>query len=309
MLRLYDIDEQTATAVKFQTEEITASDRIAYVMYDTSTGNNIDTNPDYYSWRTTTALTSTGASDVYLTIDSSNIYPSYEINPVSYLNLSPRHFKIMSYQEYQIINNVLIRLDLVRRRLPNPGTGISSVNGVGQAGIVSYVGGFEKKMTIEEIGRMMEGTVIELNMTPPQTSYWPAFSTTTQDKATTPYSMNGFPYDMVELATQGTLIRCLLALGLLEVDISFSTSDSGLQLTFDRVGNVKSWYDSLLTQYKEDKTLFKWNHASHSGVGVGTSPWIVSGIWGTMVNQVGFGAGQLALNSILGIGSRGNIPM
>jgi hypothetical protein len=309
MLRLYDIESQSSTAIEFHTEEITAADIVVYVMYDTSTGNNIDTNPDYYSWRATTVLTSTAATDVYLTINDSTIYPSYETCPSSYANLDPRYFKIMSYQEYQIINNVLVRLDLVRRRLPNPGTGISSVNGVGQNGIVSYVGGFEKKMTIDEIGRMMEGTIVELNMTPPQSSFWPAFSTTTQDIAASPYTMSGFPYDMMELATQGTMIRCLIALGLLEVDISFSTSDSGLQLTFDRAGNYKTWYDALLTQYKEDKTLFKWNHASHSGIGVGTTPWIVSGIWGTMVNQVGFGAGQLALNSILGIGSRGNIPM
>ena len=308
MLRLVDVTNRTSTGITFFTEEIKVDDVVPYVVFDTSTGTSINTMKDYYCWRPKTVKTSTGATDVNFIIDNTSIYPSYESGPPDYSLLDPSLFRVMTFQEYQILQGVLIRLDLVRRRLPNPGTGISSTDGIGQDGVVSFAGGFEKKMTVGEIMQMMAGTIVELNASSPQTYFWPEFMALEDDKSSNPYLAKGIPYDMVEIASIGTIIRCLVAIGILEVDISFTTSDSGLQLTFDRVGHVKTWYDAMLKEYEDAKVLFKMNHANHSGVGVGTVPWAAYGIWGTMMNNVTQG-GQLAFSSLLGFAYRGNVPM
>jgi len=307
MLRLVDINEITSSGITFQTEEISSEDAIAYVVYDTSTGIPISTMEDYVVWRTTTTKTSTGATTVEFTINNNNLYPSYSTPILNYTLLNPRLFSIMTLHEYQILDDVLIRLDLVRRRLPNPGVGISSTDGIGQDGIVAFTGGFEKKMTVKEIMRMIEGTIVEINSTPPRTNFWPVYLDIDLDKKGNPYLRGGFPMDMFDLTRLGSLIRCLIAVGILEVDISFSTSDSGLQLSFERHSHIKGWHDALLTEYKEQKALFKWNHCAPP-TGVGTFPWAAMGIWGTLMNNVTQG-GQLALHSVLGFTARGNVPM
>ena len=312
MLRLVDVVTRTATGVRFRTSEISSADVIPYVIYDTSTGSTYSLGQieDYYSWRPTTVLTTTGAANVYFDIDNTNIYPSYEDPLSNYSSLRPALFKIMTYQEYVIIQNVLTRLDLVRRRYPNPGFTVNSTNSVGENGTVAMAGGFEKKLTIGEIGQMMEATIVELNATSPMTYFWPQFMTTTSDVFTNPYmAVQGLPYDMIDLAVLGTMIRCLMALGILEVDLHFTASESGLQITFDRATQVKGWRDALLTEYKETKAVWKWNHANHAGVGIGTTGFASVGIWGTLLNNVTSGGGQLAYSSLLGIGARGNVSL
>jgi len=306
MLRLVDVIERETDSVTFQTTELVADDLVTYVVYDTSTG--VANMEDYYGWRTTTTADDDGES-VEFSIDDSTKYPSYISSLTDYSILRPALFRVMTLHEYLILDDVLTRLDLVRRRLPNPGFGVSSTNDVGQNGTVTFAGGFEKKMTVGEIMRMMEGTIVELNSTSPQTSFWPMYSNMDNDKVSNPYrQQGGIPYDMRDLVVLGTMIRCLMALGILEVDLSFSSSDSGLQITFDRASHVKGWHDALLQEYKESKAQFKWNHANHAGVGVGTTPWAAYGIWGTLMNNVSNG-GQLALNSVLGFNASGNVPM
>jgi hypothetical protein len=307
MLRLVDVTSVTSSGITFYTEEVTSEGYVPYIVYDTDTVTSLASMRDYYCWRALTVASSTGDG---VTFEASNTYkyPSYEADVADYTLFDPSLFRIMTFQEFQILQNTLIRLDLVRRRMPNPGAGLSSIDGVGQDGIVSYTGGFEKKMAVDEIMRMMEGAIVELNATSPQTYFWPRFMSLADDKRSSPYLSQGMPYDMLDIATLGTMIRCLMALGILEIDISFSTSDSGLQLTFDRDTKIKSWYDAMLTEYKESKTLFKWNYANHSGVGIGTVPWAAYGIWGTMMNNVTYG-GQLAFSSLLGFAYRGNTPM
>ena len=310
MLRLVDIVERTAAHIIFQTEELEVSDLVPYVVFDTSTGVSIDLMEDYIGWRSLTVETSTGSGITRFTIDNTNLYPSYGLTITDYTTLNPRLFKFMTLQEYDILTDVLIRFDLVRKRLPNPGLGLSSTNGIGENGTVAYSGGHDKKMTVDEITRMIVGSILEINGAPPRTGFWPMYQTLDADKITNPYQYyGGIPNDMVELVKMGTLIRCLMAMGLLEVDISFSTSDSGLQITFDRAEKIKGWRGDLLTEYKEMKTLVKWNHANHAGVGVGTTPFAATGIWGTMLNNVTFGGGNLGLSSILGFTSRGNAPL
>ncbi len=309
MIRLVDVVSRTTTGITFRTSEIPEANTVPYIVFDTSTGVSISMFDDFYAWRALTILTSTGSTTTDFTINNNNLYPSYTDPILDYTQLSPKLFCVMSLNEYNILQSVITRFDLVRKRLPNPGIGISSTNSVGQNGIVSFAGGHEKKMTVQEIMQMMTGTIIELNGTPPRTTFFPLFQSAEDDIVANPYNKNiGFPLDMSELVVMGTLIRCLIATGLMEVDMSFSVSDSGLQLTFDRVSHVKGWHDALLTEYKEQKTLFKWNHANHRGVGIGTSPWSAMGIWGTLMNSASYG-GQLSLQTVLGINSRGNVPM
>jgi len=308
MLRLVSIYEQTADHITFQTEELSDS-VVPYVVYDTSTGVSINVQEDYPSWRCVAIETSTGSSVCSYTINNTNLYPLGAKAISNYTTLNPRLFKTMTLQEYSIINDVLIRFDLVRKKMPNPGIGIASTDGIGEDGVVAFTGGNEKKMAVGEISAMMEGAVIEVNGTPPRTGFWPMYLTVDSDKTYNPYYSNaGIPNDMMELVKVGTLLRCLIAMGIMEVDISFSTTDSGLQLTFDRATPIKGWHDSLLTDYKEMKTLFKWNHANHAGFGVGTVPWAATGIWGTLMNNATIG-GTLGLNSVLGFTSRGNTPL
>lgn len=308
MLRLVDVVEKDIDHIVFKSVELTTADLVAYVIYDTSTG--ITTLDDYCSWRATTVTTSTGVSTyVFIRIDNTNLYPSSTTSLIDYTELSNGLFKIMTFNEYQILNDTLLRIDLVRRRMPNPGFVLNAQNGIGQNGTVAMSGGFYKKMSVDEVMRMIEGTVVEINMTPPQTHFWPQFQDIITDQQNNPYIQSfGWPYSMRDITALGATIRCLMAVGILEVDISFSTSDSGLQLTFDRATSVKGWHDSLLQGYRDDKKLFKWNFANHKGVGVGTVPYSAVGIWGTLLNNVQYG-GQLAMNSILGFNASGNVPM
>ena len=305
MLESFNIVQRNDTTITFTSSEIEDADYVVFVVYDTSTG--VSLLDDYYCWKTTTYESSTG--DIYFDIDNTKLYQSDATNISNYGVFNRRSFYVLTYIEYQMLMDLLIRLDLVRRRLPNPGFGVSSVNDIGQNGMVTFSGGFDKKMTVGEIMYMMAGAIVEINASPPRTFFWPMFYDSESDSVYNPYYKNmGVPYDMRDLVVLGTLIRCLVALGILEVDINFSTTDSGLQITFDRVGSIKGWHDQLLAEYKEMKSLFKWNHANHAGIGVGTAPWAVFGIWGTLMNNVQAG-GALALSSLLGFNQRGNVPL
>jgi len=313
MLRLVDIVSKTSTGIQFHTEEISEKDNIAYVVYDTSTGYSLalGLSEDYYTWRAKTVLTSTGAQDVYFSIDNTNLYPSYSVTVPDYRNLKPSLFTIINYPEYMILQAVITRLDMVRRRYPNPGFAVSTTNSVGQNGTVSFAGGFEKKFMINEIMWMLMGCIVEINATSPMTSFWPVFTSETADKSIgrNPFMLYmGIPYDMIEVISLGTIIRCLMAWGILEVDISFTASDSGLQVTFDRTGNVKGWHDQLMTDFKENKFLFKMNHANHAGVSIGTLPFASLGLYGVLLNNTMSG-GILGYSSLSGFNARGNTPM
>lgn len=303
MLRLVTIFEQTAAHVIFRTKEFYDEDLIPYVVYDTSTG--IANSDDYPVWRSLTALTSTGSTTYEFQIDNTNLYNNSN-NVTDYSTLNPKLFKVMTLQEYDVLQDVLIRLDLVRRRLPNPGITIQSIDNVGENGAVSYAGGYEKKMTVDEIGRKIEGTFLEVNGTPPRTVYWPRFITAEADEINNPYlRSSGFPDDLLELVKMGALMRCLMAVGILEIDVSFTTSDSGLQLTWDRANQLKGWRSDLVTEYKDKLQLFKMNHyCGPTGVGTYDS---AASWWGTMLNSASSG-GALSLNTLLGLtGGRGNV--
>lgn len=310
MLRLVDITEQDTTHIRFETEEINDEDMIAYVMFDTSSG--ISTMQDYYSWRSTTTTTDT--TDVYaIEIDNTTKYPKVSADISDYNIFDPALFKVMTWAEHEIIQMLLTRVDLIRRRFPNPGVTISDTDGVGQQGVLSFSGGWDKKFALEELRQMIEGTLIEINVHPPATPYYWAYNNTAADKLANPYQRNtgisGIPYEFVDLIVQGAMIRCLNAWGVLEIDISFSTSDSGLTITYDRVGKIASWMQNLLNEYKNQKDFIKMNFVNSYGVGVGTMPFGATALWGMMMNNVTGPTGMTPLSSMLGFGIRANSPM
>lgn len=308
MLRLVDITEHDTTHLRFETEEITAEDMVAYVMYDTSTG--ITDMNDYYSWRAIT--TTTGDADIYaLDIDNANKYPSVEDDIVDYTSFNRKLFRVMTWTEHEVIQMLLTRIDLIRRRLPNPGVTISDVDNIGLGGVVSFAGGWDKKFSLEELRQMIDGSLIELNIHPPTTERWWAFTSANVDKSYNPYSRTqsgGVIYEMIDTIVLGALIRCLMAWGILEIDINFSTTDSGLTITYDRVGHIASWMQNLLNDYQERKYYVKMNSINSFGVGVGSYPFAAMGWVGTAMNQVSQ-SGITPLSSMLGFGLRGNVPL
>jgi len=308
MLRLVEATEQDTTHVKFETEEIGDDDMIAYVIYDTSSG--ISTMQDYYHWR---ATTSTGEDIVGLTIDNTNKYPKVSANISDYTIFDPALFKVMTWAEHEIIQMLLTRVDLIRRRFPNPGVTISDTDGVGQQGVLSFSGGWDKKFSLEELRQMIEGTLLEVNIHPPTTSFYWAYNSTAADKLSNPYLRNtgisGIPYQLVDLIVQGAMLRCLNAWGVLEIDISFSTSDSGLTITYDRVSKIASWMQALLTEFKAQKEFIKMDFVNSYGVGVGSMPFGATALWGMLMNNVTGPTGMTPLSSMLGFGIRANSPM
>lgn len=302
MIRLLDFVSINASEIMFSTPEIGTSGAMAYVVYDTSTGTaNMS---DYITWRTPTFTSTGSATNVYFSATNATLFPSYLQTTapiVDYTTLDPALFKVMSFTEYSILQQLLVRLDLVRRRLPNPGYTVTSTNSVGQNGTVSMSGGFEKKFSIDELSTIIEGSIIELNWTSPMTYFWPVFMAAGQEVQNSPYSRTyGLPYAMIDLVVQGAILRALVAWGILEIDMSFSTSDSGLQITFDRVAHVKGWHDTLLQDYTRQKDLFKMNYANHSGIGIGSTPYALQGIFGSAINNVSAGGGNLSMTSLLG---------
>ena len=308
MLRLVDMESRVTTGIRFSTEELTAADLVPYVIYDTSTGASYLQGlvEDYYAWRTVTVTSTGSTTDCYFDINNTNLYPSFTGALPDYTVLKPSLFKVVSYQEYAILQAVLARLDLVRRRYPNPGFAINSTNNIGQDGNVSFAGGFEKKLSIDELMTMIMGTIVEINATSPTTSFWPAFMSSSADKFTNPYnSVVGLPWNMLELVTLGVLIRGMYSIGMLEIDINFSASESGLQLTFDRDAKIKSWQDSMLQDYTKTKMEFKMEYVPN-GYGVGTFGGAGLGVYGSLWNMASSG-GSLAMSS-LGF-SRANVPL
>lgn len=309
MVQVFDVPYQDVDSVTFSTEELTEDDYRCYVVYDTSTGYT--SLEDYYTWRATT-YTSTGLVDTCgLVINNACLYPKLTTAIPDYSVLNPSLFYILTNPEHYILMCVLDRIDLVRKRLPNPGVVIEDIDGFGDNGVASVAGGYYKKFSVSELMRYIEGTLIEINIHPSATTFYWNFTTTTADKITNPYikqNATGVPYNFIDLIVQGTMIRALVAWGLLEVDLNFSTSDSGLQITYDKVGHVQSWMSALLTEYTRQKDLVKWNYANHAGIGVGSLPYAATGLWGTAMNMIS-NSGIMPLTSMLGFNIRNNTPL
>jgi len=200
MIRVFDIPYQDTTSVTFTTEEITTDDSVCYVVYDTSTG--VTSLQDYYTWRAS-SYTSSGYEDgCGFVISNSNFFPKFTAPISDYTILDPYLFFVMTSLEHYILMSLLDRIDLVRRRLPNPGAVIEDVDGMGDSGVVSVAGGYDKKFAVSELMRFIEGALIEINIHPPATNFYWNFTTSDSEKVTNPYirqSTTGIPYKFVDL--------------------------------------------------------------------------------------------------------------
>jgi len=311
MVRLLTIPSITTTSISFSTYEIQQDQSIAYVVYDTSTG--IMGMNDYYVWRTITA-TSTGNAGPYpalFQIDNTTLYPAYSTPITDYTTLNPRLLYVVTLQEAQLIENLLTRLDLVRRRLPNPGRTVTADSSVGEGGVVSQAGGFEKKFTVKELISFIEGAVVEINIHPPAVQFYWWWTTVASEKTPNPYrtiASGGVPQSWMDLIVQGAMIRALISWGIFEVDTYFNASDNGLSIVYDRVNYVSSWFDKLLAEFKSQKDLIKWDCVNSAGVGVGTVAFSATGIVGQAANMLSSG-GIMAMNSLMGFNLRGFTPL
>ncbi len=307
MIRLYSIPSITSTGIVYRTEELTEPGLVPYVVFDTSTG--VVDMEDYIAWRTKTYKTSTGDVYVNFNVNNSCLYPGHTAAIADYRNLPTRLMNILTFDEYLLLKNLLIRIDMVRRRYPNPGTVINDTDGIGDGGVVSFSGGWEKKFTIEELISFIEGSLVEVNIHPPATFFYWNFLSEEEDKVTNPYmSRNRLPYKLSDLIVQGAMIRALIAWGILEVDVNFSTSDSGLSLTYDRVGHVSGWTDKLLAEFKNQKDFIKWDCVNSYGVAVGTLPYSSLGIMDAVANMTS-SSGVLSMNTLLTGWQKGAMPL
>ena len=309
MLRFFDLVTQTSTGLTFSTPDINVTNFVPYVVYDTSTGYT--PLNDYYVWRSVTEENVVDPDTSLFQINDSLLYPSLSTPLGDYQVLDPSLISVLSYIEYVTLKQVIQRVDLVRKRLPNPGIVIESNDGYGNNGVASVAGGYDKKFSVQELMGFIEGALIEVNIHPPATEFYWSYTTLDVEKLNNPYRMQhytGIPYKLVDLIIQGAVIRALYAWGLLEVDLQFSTSDAGLQITYDKVGSVAGWVDRLLNEFVRQKGFIKYDCVNSHGIGVGSYPFMATGIWGTAMSMIQH-SGTIPMTSMLGFNLRSNVPL
>ena len=313
MIKLFNVVDKTAAGLTIRVDRkiIPHNDYAVYVIYDTDV---VDTqHQDYYTWRCITRDVPNTVPNyelfVDIVLDNSALYPAFSEIVADYTTLANSLLKIVSLQELEILETLKSRVDLVRRRLPNPGTFINDTDGIGDGGVVAYAGGFYKKFSIDEYLQFINGTLIEVNIVAPATKFWWDFSHKDADLNPNPYShYRGVPFQLTDLLVQGSTIRALYAWGLLEVDLGFQTSDSGLTISFQRSPQIASWIQTFIAEYEKQKRITKMDFVNSYGVAVGTSPYFIAGLYGKMVGMTAIN-GNIALNTLLGFNSGSNRPM
>ena len=313
MIRFFSVVDKTATGLTLRVDRqlMPTENSIAYIIYDTdpaSTGLE-----DYYIWRCeirATPSTVIGFEQYMdLTVDNTTLFPPFGAQPADYMLLNNGLLKIISVQELEVFSALRTRIDTVRARLPNPGTYINDTDGIGDGGIVAYAGGYYKKFSVEEYLTFIQGALIEINITAPKTEFWWEFFSKAIDLNPNPYMRKGrgIPTSITDLLVLGASIRAMYAWGLLEVDMGFQTNDSGLAITFQRAPQVAAWVDKFINDYNSKKAQIKMDFVCSTGVGVGTSPFYLTGLWGKMVGMTSIN-GTIALNSLLGFDAGATRP-
>jgi hypothetical protein len=313
MIRFYDIVSKTSTGITIRVDRslISQSNYAVYAVYDTSTG--VVSTDDYYMWRSLSVDTPNTVPNYTKYVDvifnNSCLYPSYSDGVANYTTLSNRLLAIITLQELEIFESLRTRVDLVRKRLPNPGTVINDTDGIGDGGVVGYAGGFDKKFSLIEYLEFINGALIEINITSPATQFWWDYTSASMDMLSNPYNRNsGVPFKIQDLIVLGGMIRALVSWGILEVDLNFNTVDSNLSVTFDRSSQVASWQQNILNEFNSKVKLFKWDFVNSYGVALGSTPYQLLGLWGKVAGMTMQGS-TLSMNSVLGYGFAASRPL
>ena len=240
----------------------TSSNNVIFVR-NSVYGDTIDAK-DFDTEFVITVITEGGVDLPAFTITNSNRYPMARSLIPDFTRLRPLQFNVLTEYEWRIIQSVLKKLDLVRRRYPN----------LGQRHLgLGIAGGFEKKFSIEELLDYLYQTVVEVNLFSPATKFW--FSFPKQEARVVSYispyyGEYGIPWEWYDVLVDGTLCKALLARQIFEIDTNFSISDQGISITYDRDGKLSGVLQGLLTEFNNKKVKLKWQYAPFSGSGVGT---------------------------------------
>lgn len=191
-------------------------------------------------------------------------YPIMRPDVPDYSLFRSMQFNILTDMEWKLVQAILKRLDLVRRRYPNLGQR--------QLGL-GISGGFEKKFSIEEILDFIYQTVVEMNLHAPSTKFWFGFNTSGNRVMShiNPYmSEYGVPFEWYDAIIDGSMIKALLARQIFEIDTNFNISDQGISISYERDSKIGSVLAGLVSEFDKKKTRIKWQYAPHSGSAVGT---------------------------------------
>ena len=262
---IYTMTQQSSTGITFAINGI--QDNLGvWVTYDVigSTGV-LPSACRYYTWH---CKTSSG----YITLDSSN-----NMNPnvtIDYNELAQSMFNLNTFYEYFVLQQLLLKIDLVSRRYPQT---------------------FPKTFAISELMVFIEATIAEINLYPPLTRFWFRFSEYAKERDINfnPYKLNaGIPFEWVSLTTDGAMIQALTALGILETNINFNYSDQGINVQYNIVDPLNRWYESILKTYTDQRDRMKKNYFNM--IATGTTPFavglpgIISAVTPSGASQVGY---------------------
>jgi len=314
MVRLFDVISSSTGSMLLGAREFSTIGLSAFIIYDTPTeGQTVTTStgnfqlPDYMSWkgftfqvpnpgnanninssyRFTTAEGIQTAEDIALspwgqTYSTAGDLANINVMPLSnpgmfsnqqtrgfsgYNQLFPENLHVTTPLEYLVLKQLIVRLDHVRRRYPSR---------------------FEKKYSVDELLVCVEAALVDVNLTPPRTNFWwlysPEVTGQVQVNPMTSPGGQGVPEILFNLIVQGAIIHALITKGILEVDLNFSYSDQGIQLTYDNASHYSSWYDRMLAGYTQQKTLLKQNFRP-KGLAIGTIAEFGLG-WFGMINSM-----------------------
>jgi hypothetical protein len=235
----------------------TASDN--FITITASGDGNVEDAEDVDSGVIISVLTQGRDDTVALSVSNQTLYPKLRPNLRDYSILRGLQFNITTEYEWDLVQSVLNRIDIVRRRYPNEG---SRVLGMG------FSGGYEKKFAMQEILDFIYQTVVEINLHPPMTGAW--FQFTIQSSTANSYNpynnVFGVPYAWKETVVLGACIKALVARQIFEIDTNFNLSDQGLTISYDRDSKLGGMIGAMIQDYDVKKKKLKWNYVTNAGV-------------------------------------------
>lgn len=273
---------KTASQATILTPELNKAGFRTFVVYDTSTGSaeaadipdNLACTQNYYRWRTSTGAFDSGLGAYPINITNRQFYPLQQNTALDYTRMKDENLHVLTYDEFNIVQQLARRVDMVNRRFPNS---------------------FEKKFSYGELLSFIHQATIEVDVHPPATKFWYMFTNVTDEGAANqsqplnPFMMttgNGLrvPFEWHSIIIEGALLLALIEQGILEVDVNFSYSDQGITVQYNNFQPLQSMYQMLIEKWTEKKHLLKMNYFRPMGIGTMD---FASGLVGAVSNMLG----------------------